>query len=215
MEMEEAESESLAYRIAELYRKLHPSDNLGTIPGVGEHTAPIFLATVGDPARFRSQSSFANYCGIVPGASQSAGSEAKGLRMTKAGPSIMRWALFQAGGIGRAHDPQLACVYYREMVHNGKTHMQAMGAVMSHLSSRLLAVLREDKPYKLRDIDGTLVSHEEARKIILSKYQVPEEIRRERRHRKTPGNFKLQKTLREMLVPRTYEAAEAPQPVVI
>jgi hypothetical protein len=101
------------------------------------------------------------------------------------------------------------------MVHNGKTHMQAMGAVMSHMSARILAVLREDKPYDLRDMDGRPVSREEARKIILSKYQVPEEIRRERRNRKTPGNYKLQKTLKEMLVPRTYEAAEAPQPVVI
>jgi hypothetical protein len=215
MEMEEAESAAIAKRLEQLYLEVHPSDNLRTIPGVGDHTAPIFLATVGDPARFRSQSSFANYCGIVPGASQSAGSEAKGLRMTKAGPAIMRWALFQAGGIGRAHDPQLACIYYREMVHNGKTHMQAMGAVMSHMSARILAVLREDKPYDLRDMDGRPVSREEARKIILSKYQVPEEIRRERRNRKTPGNYKLQKTLKEMLVPRTYEAAEAPQPVVI
>jgi hypothetical protein len=78
--------------------------------------------------------------------------------MTKAGPAIMRWALFQAGGIGRAHDPQLACVYYREMVHNGKNHMQAMGAVMSHMSARILAVLREDKPYDLRDMDGRPVT---------------------------------------------------------
>jgi hypothetical protein len=91
--------------------------------------------------------------------------------------------------------------------------MQAMGAVMSHLSARVLAVLREDKPYELRDIDGRLVSREEAKKIILMKYQVPEEIRRERRHRKTPGNYQLQKKLREMLVPRANEAAKAPQPV--
>jgi hypothetical protein len=215
MEMEEAESAAIAKRLEQLYLEVHPSDNLRTIPGIGDHTAPIFLATVGDPARFRSQSAFANYCGVVPGANQSSDMEAKGLRMTKAGPAIMRWALFQAGGIGRAHDPQLACVYYREMVHNGKTHMQAMGAVMSHMSARILAVLREDKPYDLRDMDGRPVSREEARKIILSKYQVPEEIRRERRNRKTPGNYKLQKTLKEMLVPRTYEAAEAPQPVVI
>ena len=126
----------------------------------------------------------------------------------------MRWALFQAGQIGRSHDPQLACVYYREMVHNGKNHMQAMGAVMSHMSARVLAVLREDKPYELRDIDGRTVSREEARKIILLKYQVPEEIRRERRRHKTLGNSKLQRKLREMLVPRVHEAAAAPQPVV-
>ena len=214
MEIEEAESAAIAKRLEKLYLEIHPSDNLRTIPGVGDHTAPIFLATIGNPARFRSQSSFANYCGIVPGANQSSDSEAKGLRMTKAGPPIMRWALFQAGGIGRAHDPQLACVYYREMVHNGKNHMQAMGAVMSHLSARILAVLREDKSYVLRDIDGKPVSHEEARKIILSKYQVPEEIRRERRRRKTLGNSRLQKKLGEMLVPRVHEATAAPQPVV-
>lgn len=38
-----------------------------------------------------------NYCGIVPGTKQSSDSEAKGLRMTKVGSAIMRWALFQAG----------------------------------------------------------------------------------------------------------------------
>ena len=105
MELEEAESAAIAKRLEKLYLELHPSDNLRTIPGVGDHTAPVFLATGGDPARFRSRSSFANYCGIVPGANQSADSEAKGLRMTKAGPAIMRWDLFQAGQISRSHDP--------------------------------------------------------------------------------------------------------------
>jgi len=63
-------------------------------------------------------------------------------------------------------------------------------------------------------MDGRPISHEEARKIILLKYQVPEEIRKQRRHRKTPGNYALQKKLREMLVPRACEAVEAPQPVI-
>ena len=93
MEIEEAESEVIARRIEILYRELHPSDNLRTIPGVGELTAPVFLAVVGDPMRFRSQSAFANYNGVVPDSRQSANAESKGLRMTKAGPSIMRWAL--------------------------------------------------------------------------------------------------------------------------
>lgn len=66
--MEEAESDAIAKRLEQLYLELHPSDNLRTLPGVGEHTAPMFLATVGDPARFRSQSTFANYSGVVPAA---------------------------------------------------------------------------------------------------------------------------------------------------
>ena len=184
METEEAESESLARHIAELYRKIHPSDNLRTIPGVGEHTAPVFLATVGDPARFRNQSAFANWEGVVPGARQSSNAEAKGLRMTKAGPSIMRMGLYQAGDVGRRLDPQLAGVYYREMVYHGKNHKQAMGAVMSHLGARVLAVLKDDRPYQLMDDEGKLIGKNEARELILSKYHVPEDIRRERRRRK-------------------------------
>jgi len=208
MEVEEAESESLARRIAELYQKLHPSDNLRTIPGVGEHTAPIFLATVGDPARFHNQSAFANWEGVVPGARQSSDVQAKGLRMTKAGPSIMRMALYQAGDVGRRWDPQLAAVYHREMVYHGKNHKQAMGAVMSHLGARVLRVLKEDSPYELRDIEGNPISKDEARKLVLSKYHVSEDIRRERRRR----NRKVGKD-RETATYRTNEADKAPQPV--
>ena len=210
MEAEEAESESLAQRIAELYQKHHPSDNLRTIPGVGEHTAPVFLAAVGDPARFPNQSAFANWEGVVPGARQSSNVEAKGLRMTKAGPSIMRMALYQAGDVGRRWDPQLAAVYYREMVYHGKNHRQDRGAVMSHLGARVLTVQKQDRPYEIRDIEGNPISKEHARKLILAKYRVPEEIRRERRRR----NSKIIKD-RETATYRTNEAAKAPQPVPV
>jgi len=203
MEMEEVESEFLARRIAEFYRELHPSDNLCTIPGVGEHTAPVFLATVGDPARFHNQSTFANYTGVVPGARQSSNVEAKGLRMTKAGPAIMRMALYQAGDIGRRWDPQLAAVYYREMVYHGKNHRQAMGAVMSHLGARVYRVLKEDSPYELRDIEGNPITKDEARRLVLSEYHVSEDIRRERRRR----NRKVGKD-RETATYRTHEAAK-------
>jgi len=94
LEADEVESEVLAHRVAELCQKLHHSDNPRTIPGVGEHTAPIFLATVGDQARFHNQSAFANWEGVAPGARQSSDIQAKRLRMTKAGPSIMRTTLY-------------------------------------------------------------------------------------------------------------------------
>jgi hypothetical protein len=123
----------------------------------------------------------------------------------------MKWALFQAGDIGRRFDPQLASLYYREMVHHGKNHKQAMGAVMSHLAARVLAVLQENRAYELRDIQGNPLSRGEARRLILSNYQVPEEIRRERR-RRNPVKRGYSK-LRGITVPRTNEAAIAPQPV--
>jgi hypothetical protein len=74
--------------------------------------------------------------------------------MTKAGPAMMKRALYRAGDIGRRYNPQLAYLYYREMVDNGKTHLQAMEAVMSHLAARTLAVLQDNRPYELRDIDN-------------------------------------------------------------
>jgi len=134
--------------------------------------------------------------------------------MTKAGPAIMKWALCQVSQIGRRYDPQLAWVYYRQMVYHGKNHKQAMGAVMSHIGARILAVLQENKPYELRDIQGRPITWDEARRLILTNYQVPEEIKQERRRRKTTGNStKPQRKWRETVAHRTYEAAEAPQPV--
>jgi len=215
LEADEVESEALARCIAELYRKLHPSNNLRTIPGVGEHTAPIFLATVGDPARFHNQSAFANWEGVVPGARQSSDVQAKGLRMTKAGPSIMRMALYQAGDIGRRWDPQIAAVYYRQMVYHGKNHRQAMGAVMSHLGARVWRVLKEDRPYELKDPDGNPISWDAARKLIFSKYHVPEDIRRERRRRnsKNRQSSRIQKSGDSDL--QDTRGSEAPQPVKV
>ena len=138
--------------------------------------------------------------------------EAKGLRMTKAGPSIMRMALYQAGDIGRRWDPQLAAVYYREMVYHGKNHRQAMGAVMSHLGARVLRVLKEDRPYELRDTEGKPIDKLAARELILSRYHVSEDIRRERRRR---NPVKSRRKDREMTTYRTNKAAEAPQPVEV
>lgn len=213
MEAEEAETEALDRRIEDLYRKLHPSDNLRTIPGVGEHTAPVFAASIGDPDRFPGQSEFANWTGVVPGAKQSSDTESKGLRMTKAGPAVMKWALYQAGQIGRQWDPQLASVYYRQMVHHGKNHKQAMGAVMSHMGARIFKVIRADRPYELRDTEGNPINKMAARALILAKYQVPEDIRQERRKWKgrkanAPGPQKKE----GMVAGRIREAAVAPQP---
>jgi len=162
-----------------------------------------------------SQSAFANWEGVVPGAKQSSNAEAKGLRMTKAGPSIMRMALYQAGDVGRRWDPQLAAVYYREMVCHGKNHRQAMGAVMSHLGARVLRVLKEDRPYELKGTDGKEISWIEGRKLILSEYHVPEDIRRERRRRniKNRQSSRIRKSGDSDL--QDTRGSEAPQPVQV
>lgn len=87
--------------------------------------------------------------------------------------------------------------------------------MMSRIGARILAVLRDDKPYELCDIKGRLITWEEARKLVLTNYQVPEEIKRARRRRRIVDNSdKSQSKRREMVVHRANEAAKAPQPVV-
>jgi hypothetical protein len=63
------------------------------------------------------------------------------------------------------------------MVHKGKHHNQAVCACATHLLDRVLAILREDKAYELRDVDGTPVTVHQARTIIAERYTVPDEVR--------------------------------------
>jgi hypothetical protein len=62
--------------------------------GLGDVTAPTILAAVGTPQRFKSHAAFWGWTGIVPHASQSADSDAKGLTMTKASPQRVKLAFY-------------------------------------------------------------------------------------------------------------------------
>ena len=72
-------------------------------------------------------------------------------------------------------------------MERGKHHNQAVCACATHLLDRVLAVLRTDQPYELRDVDGTPVSGAEARAIVLERYQVPAEVRRRTTRRQRQG----------------------------
>jgi transposase len=181
MDAEEQEIKSLEAAIACRYQEVLPEDHLGTMPGLGVVTAPTIAAAVGTPQRFKNQAAFRGWTGVVPHASESADSEAKGLPMTKAGPKRVKLALYQAAEVARQWDPQLAKIYYDQMVHKGHPHHKAIGAVMSHLASRIHVVLTEQRDYIVRDVDGREVTSAEARAIIKTQYQVPAEIRAARR----------------------------------
>ena len=100
--------------------------------------------------------------------------------------------------IARRYDPQIAAIYYDQMVHKGKHHKQAICACATHLLDRVLAVLREDQPYELRAADGTPVTVEQAQRLIAERYRVSQEVRRrttkharkERVERQTEHNSK-------------------------
>lgn len=89
--------------------------------------------------------------------------------------------MFLAAEAARKEDPQLAQIYYRQMVDKGNHHTKAVCAVATALASRLAAVLKGGRPYEIRDVDGTAVDIQTARAIIAERYTVPKNIRASRR----------------------------------
>jgi hypothetical protein len=179
-----------------LYRQIHPSRALETLKGVGQDGAAVFASFVGEVDRFRSVREFRGWSGLVPASAQSGGSEAKGQHITQAGPDLVKKYAFLDAESARQWDPQLAALYYTQMVHRGKHHNQAVCACATHLLDRVLTVLRTGQPYELRDVDGTPVSVAEARAIILERYQVPPEVRRRttRRQRQQRRDHRAEQT---------------------
>lgn len=178
-----------------LYRLLHPSRNLQTLRGVGQDSAAIYIAFIGNIQRFPSLRDFLGWSGLIPFSRQSGDAQARGLRVTKAGPNLVKATAFLNAGIARQWDPQIAAIYYRQMMHHGKHHLQAACACATHLLTRIYAVLRDDRPYELQDVDGTPVDKHTARHICQIRYHVPDEVRQRnnRRVRKARQEARLEK----------------------
>jgi transposase len=157
----------LEERIAALHAELYPGDVLTSVPGVGPVVAGVLRAVVGDMSRFANLASLRAYTGLVPREDSSGEVRRRG-RISKAGPSVLRWALYLAADAARQADPALADLYRRLMVERGRTHTQAVCAVASHLVGRIYAVGRQGRPYLWRDLEGNEITREEARGIAQS-----------------------------------------------
>jgi transposase len=165
------------------YRQLHPSRNLQSLRGVGQDGAAVYTAFVGAPERFPSHRAFRGWSGMVPRSRQSGESESKGLRISQAGPNLVKKYAYLDADAARQWDPQIAAIYYEQMVHKGKHHTQAVCACATHLLDRVRVILSEDRAYELRDVDGTPVTPQQGRAIVLERYTVPKEVRQRNNRR--------------------------------
>jgi transposase len=159
------------------YRRLHPSRHLETIPGVGQDGAAVYIGFVGLVTRFATGRAFRGWSGLVPRSRQSGESESKGLKISQAGPDLIKKYAYLDAESARQGDPQIAAIYYDQMVNKGQHHTQAVCACATHLLDRVYVILMEDRPYELRDVDGTPVTCEQAKAIIAERYVVPKEVR--------------------------------------
>jgi transposase len=166
-----------------VYRQLYPQRYLESLQGVGQDSAAVYIAFIGDVLRFPSLHDFRGWSGLIPFSRQSGNAQSRGLRITKAGPDLIKATAVLNAQVARLWDPQIAAIYYTQMVELGKHHLQALCACATHLLDRIYVLLREDRPYELRDVDGTPVDKRTARSICQERYQVPDEVRRRNNHR--------------------------------
>lgn len=163
-------------KIEPLYHRLYPDCPLTTIYGIGLQSAAIYRAFIQDIDRFPLVEKFRLWCGIVPGSKQSGETEAKGLHMTQAGPDLVKATLYLNAEVARQWDVQLAAIYYKQMVDYGKHHIQAVCACASHLANRIYVVLKQNRPYQLRDLAANPITVEQSRELC-KQFRVPDEVR--------------------------------------
>ena len=167
------------------YRWVDPTGLARSLPGLAEVGGPALVAIMGDPARFAKGKQFRAFTGLTPKASETGDTDRKGQAMSKAGSALLRTTLIRAADHARKQDPQLARIYYVQMVERGKDHLGALCVVAANLAERAWAVMNRGMPYVICDTDGRPVTAAEAKTIIAQHWTVPAEVRARRRSKKT------------------------------
>jgi len=116
-----------------------------TVPGVGEVTAEVVLAELGDPTRFGSAKQVAAYAGLAPGRRESAG-KAREMGITKRGSGLLRWALVEAAWRLVRLSTHWRGVYGRLKARRGAR--RAIVAVARRLLGVLVALIRAGQEYR-------------------------------------------------------------------
>ena len=179
-----AELDAHAAAREDAYRRVDPLQLARSLPGVAEISGPALIAAIGDPTRFPNGKAFRSYTGLVPKASETGETDRKGQPMSKAGSSLLRTTLIRAADNARHTDPQLARIYYVQMVERGKDHLGALCVIAANLAERFWTVMHRQMPYVICDTDGRAVDHQQAQTIITENWTVPPEVRARRRSKK-------------------------------
>lgn len=135
-------------RITELYNKFQCQ--LTTIPGIGPIFAAIILSEIGDISKFSSSAKLAAFAGIDPTVKQSGEFNSCHNHMSKRGSPYLRRAIWQASTLSLMHEPNLKNFFHNKRAE-GKPYMNAVGHVTRKLTNIIYAVMRDNKPYYLRE----------------------------------------------------------------
>ena len=172
-------------RLDNAYLSCDPDRLLMSLPGIAEMTAPTIFSFFGEPERFATTRKAQGFVGLFPETDATGLSDRKGTHITKAGPALLRRDLYLVADHFRRLDPHGARLYHDLMVHGGKHHNSALCTIANRmLIPRILAVLREQRPYELRDLDGKPITKSDARELA-TQWKVTQEVRKRLRNTKT------------------------------
>lgn len=134
-------------------------DNIGLLlsfPGIGFITAVTLISEIGDVKRFKKPKQLVAFFGIDPSVNESGKFKGDRNKMSKRGTRFGRRALYAVAlaSIRKTKNGKLVNSVLYEYYHEnlkGKKKKVALGAVMHKLINYIFAVLREQKPYEIRN----------------------------------------------------------------
>ena len=94
---------------------------LMTIPGIGECSAMMLLAEIGEIGRFADKEALCSYAGLAPRVRESAGKAARG-GITRQGSPWMRWVMVEAAQVATRCSPA-AKRYYERLSRKKHKHV--------------------------------------------------------------------------------------------
>lgn len=107
-------------QVRPLYPRLQRHRYLETLEGVGQDSAAIYGAYIGEVHRFPSALQLREWSGLIPYTRQSGQRQASGLRLTQTGPDLIKTTAYRNAEVARQWDPQIAAIYHRQMMKYGK-----------------------------------------------------------------------------------------------
>jgi len=113
---------------------------LMTIPGIGECSAMMVLAEIGDVGRFRDPDALCSYAGLVPRVRESAGKAARG-GITRQGSPWLRWMMVEAAQVATRSSPA-ARRYYEKLLRKKHKHVARVAQARKLLISLRVAARR-------------------------------------------------------------------------
>jgi transposase len=112
---------------------------LMTIPGIGQYSAMLLLAEIGDIQRFRNPRALSNYAGLVPWVRESAEKRRSG-GITRVGSPWLRWIMVEAAQVAVRTSPVVR--RYFDRLRRRKHRNVAVVAVARKLLVAVWALLQ-------------------------------------------------------------------------